>query len=256
MRIALCFFGITRNLQQNTLNSIETLLIRPLAEKDPTLRKFGHFNLVKYISNPRSGENMVPVEPEEFRLLNCDEVSHTDQSWLDDQLDYERIQKFGDCQGDQFCSLNNLVRQLYSLDRVTDILINTKERFDLVVYSRADLRFEKRIEIPAILPNTVYTPWFGKNRGLNDRFAMGDSSTMTKYGRRYSMMEQYCEETGLPLHGERFLLWYIRKKGIENADLTTIDFCRVRANGEAWVTDTSARLKLKYRMKRALDVFR
>jgi len=95
-----------------------------------------------------------------------------------------------------FYSLRNLVRQLYSLNQVTDILLHANEHFDLVIYSRADIRFEKRIEIPAIQPGKLYTPWFGKNGGLNDRFAMGDFATMIKYGKRYSMMWQYCQETG------------------------------------------------------------
>lgn len=256
MKIVICFFGITRNLKDFTLDSIERCLLGPVAEQDPTYKKFGHFNLVHHIFNPRSGEDNIPVDPNEFRLLNCDRVSHTDQNRLDAQLDYDGIQEFGDCQGDDFCSLNNLVRQLYSLNQVTDILLHADEQFDLAIYSRADIRFEKKVAIPKIRPGTVYTPWFDKYRGLNDRFAMGDVATMIKYGQRYSMIRQYCEETGHPLHAERFLLWYSKKQRFRNVDLTSIDFCRVRANGKAVLVDTSPRARLKYRLKKALHILR
>ena len=256
MKIAICFFGITRNLKNHTLDSIERNLLRPVAEKDAACRKFAHFNLVPHVSNPRSGEENVPVDTSDFKLLKCDIVSHTDQTWLDGLLDYEGIQKFGDWQGDNFVSLRNLVRQLYSLKEVTGILLRANEQFDLVIYSRADLRFERKVEIPKIRPGTVYTPWFDKYRGLNDRFAMGDFATMIKYGQRYSMIQQYCQETGHPLHAERFLLWYSKKQGLRNVDLTSIDFCRVRANGKAVIVDTSAGARLKYRFKKALRILR
>ena len=79
---------------------------------------------------------------------------------------------------------------------------------------------------------------------------------MIKYGQRYSMIQQYCHETGHPLHAERFLLWYSKKQGLRNVDLTSINFSRVRANGKAALVDTSAGARLKYRVKKALRILR
>ena len=102
MKIAICFFGITRNLKDHTLDSIKQHLLAPVADLDPAYKKFGHFNLVPRLSNPRSGEADVPIAPDESRFLNCDVVAHTDQSWLDHHLDYEQIQKYGDNWKDNF----------------------------------------------------------------------------------------------------------------------------------------------------------
>jgi len=223
----------------------------PLAAKDPRYRKFGHFNLISSVSNPRAGENNIPVDPNEFKLLECDAVSTTDQTWVDTHLDFAGIERFGDVWNDNFASLKNLLRQLYSLEQVTGLLLAAQERFDLVVYSRADLRFERKVEIPRLRSRTLYTSWFGKGGGLNDRFAMGDFETMVKYGQRGQLARQYCEETGKPLHAERFLFWITKKHGLRRADLTTIDFSRVRANGTVPEWDVVVKTRAKDRRTRA-----
>jgi len=251
MKVALCFFGITRNLRANTLSSIQSRLMAALAEKDPHYRKFGHFNLIRSVSNPRAGENNILIDPDEFKLLGCDPVTTTDQALLDEHLDIASLQKFGDVWEDNFSSLKNLMRQLYSLEQVTSLLLAAKQHFDLVVYSRADLRFERKVEFPRIRPRTLYTSWFGKGGGLNDRFAMGDFETMIAYGQRGQLARRYCEETGKPLHAERFLWWVTKKQGLRRADLTSIDFCRVRANGAVPEWDLVVKARSKDRRTRA-----
>lgn len=256
MKIAVCFFGITRNLKEHTLDSIEQCLLSPVAEKDPAYKKFGHFNIVSRISNPRTREREVSVNPMEFELLKCDAIAQTDQQLVDEQLNFDEIKKFGDGWNDNYFSLKNLLRQFYSLNEVTKLLLAAGQSFDLVIYSRADIRFQKPVKIPLIRANTLYTPWFDQYRGLNDRFALGDFATMIKYGQRCSMAQQYCNETGKPLHAESFLLWYANKQGLRNTDLTSIEFCRVRANGVVSPVKTSISAKLKYRVKKALRPFR
>ncbi len=253
MKIAVCFFGITRKLKEHTLESIEQCLLAPVAQRDPSYKKFGHFNLVHQISNPRTGEENIPVDPHEYKLLQCDLISHTDQDRLDAGFDCGIFEKFGDAWEDNFSSLRNLLRQLHSLNQVTELLIQARQQFDLVIYSRVDLGFEGKVEIPRVRPGTLYTPWFSKSGGLNDRFAMGDFATMVKYGQRGSTARQYCQETGRPLHAERFLSWYARKHGMHTVDLTSIGFHRVRANGTVPSWDATMRTRLRHRCKRALS---
>jgi hypothetical protein len=253
MKLAICFFGITRNLKQFTLASIEQHLMAAAAEHDPGYRKFGHFNLVQRILNPRTGEADVQVEADEYKLLKCDVVACTDQAWLDGQLDFAAAEKYGDCWEDGFIALRNFLRQLYSLNQVTRLLEESGQTFDVVIYSRADLRFQRKVVIPRIRPGTLYTPWFAKSGGLNDRFAMGDMATMTTVGRRLALTREYCEDTGKPLHAERFLKWYANQKGLRTADLTDIDFCRVRANGYVPVPDANPKAGLKQRFKHTVS---
>jgi hypothetical protein len=252
LKIAVCFFGITRRLKEHTLDSIQKCLLGPIARHDPDYKRFAHFNTMDRVDNPRAGEQNISVDPQEFRLLNCDAAAHTDQHRLNGEIDFEAIRKFGDAWGDGFRSLQNLLCQLYSLNQVTELLLRAQERFDVVIYSRADLRFEKEIVLPNVRPRTLYTAWFGKGGGLNDRFALGDSGTMVRYGQRGALARQYCEETGKPLHAERFLLWYCRKHRLRHLDLTSIDFCRVRATGAIPAWDLIVRTRRKDRYNRAL----
>jgi hypothetical protein len=254
MRIAVCFFGITRNFSKYTRDSIECCLLAEVAQRDPHFKKFAHFNRLTEVSSKRSRESGVPIDPDEFKLLNCTAVEQTDQDEVDRRIDLEYLKQFGDIWHDDFGSLKNLLRQFYSLNAVTELLRRNKETFDLVIFSRVDVRFEAPVEIPRIQPRTLYTPWFDKYRGLNDRFAMGDFETMVIYGRRQSMIRQYCEETKQPLGAERYLLWYARKQNLRTCDLTSMNFSRVRANGVVRPIDSTPKAKLKYHFKRGLEL--
>jgi hypothetical protein len=251
MKIAVCFFGITRNLREHTLDSIERHLFAPIAQRDPGFQRFAHFNQVRQLSNPRSGESNVAIAQDQCRLLGCQAAAETDQDWLDTHLDYKTFEAFGDAWQDNFSSLRNLLRQLHSLNQVTELLLRSGQEFDFVIYTRADLRFERTVEIPRFRPRTLYTPWFGKSGGLNDRFGIGDLQTMVKYGQRGTMALQYCQETGRPLHAERLLGWCARKHHLRCADLTSIQFCRVRADGSIPAPDRIVKYRLKYRIRRA-----
>jgi hypothetical protein len=251
MKIAVCFFGITRNLREHTLDSINRHLFAPIARADPDFKRFAHFNQVCQLSNPRSGEANVAIAPDECRLLGCHAAAETDQASLDAHLDFKTFEAFGDSWQDNFSSLRNLLRQLHSLNQVTELLLRSGEKFDLVIYTRADLRFGRPVQIPRLRPRTLYTPWFGKSAGLNDRFGMGDLPTMVTYGRRGAMALPYCQETGRPLHAERLLGWCAKKQRLRRADLTSIQFCRVRADGSIPAPDRIVKYRLKYRLRRA-----
>ena len=254
LRVAICFFGITRNFARHTLDSMERHLFSEIARVDPQFRKLAHFNKLTTVSNHRSGEGSVLINPEEFKLLNCDAVEQTDQDDVDQALDFEYIQQFGYTWRDNYASLKNLLRQFYSLNAVTNLLLAEKTRFDLVIFSRADLRFEVPVKIPRIRPRTLYTPWFHRYHGLNDRFALGDMATMIAYGRRKSMIRQYCAATGKPLSSEDYLLWYARKLELHTHHLKSINFSRIRSNGQVHAVDCGHKEKLKYDMKRGLEL--
>jgi hypothetical protein len=252
-KVAICFFGITRNFSKHTLDSIKRNLFETAARRDSNFRRLAHFNRLDAISSHRSGENSVLIDPQEFKLLGCDVVAQTDQDEVDKGIDFDYVRQFGDNWRDNYASLKNLLRQFYSLNAVTDLLLAEKTDFELVIFSRADLRFEAPVEIPRIRRRTLYTPWFQRYHGLNDRFAMGDLETMVAYGRRQSMIRQYCEEAGGPLRAEGYLLWYAKKCGLSSRHLKSINFSRVRSDGQVLAVDCSREEKLKFYFKRGLE---
>lgn len=254
MRIAVCFFGITRNFGKFALDSINTNLLAPVAQLDPQFRKIAHFNRINKVTGKRSAENNVAVDTEEYRLLNCDLVALTDQDEVDQRIDFDHIKKYGDSWRNDFSSLKNLLRQFYSLNAVTDLLLQDGVQYDLVIFSRADLRFAVPLKLPRIRPATLYTAWFDRFRGLNDRFALGDMQTMVAYGRRQSMMRQYCSELKVPLTAEHYLLWYMKRQGIATRFLTSLEFNRIRAQGKIIPIENGTGAKLRFHLKHAFEV--
>ena len=254
MKIAVCFFGITRNFAKYTLHSIERNLLAEVARYDPQFRRLAHFNKLTEVTSKRSKETGVAVDLEESRLLKCNVVELTDQHEVDQRIDsdFEFVKQFGDNWRDNFGSLKNLLRQFYSLNAVTRLLLDEKSKPDLVIFSRVDVRYETPIEIPNLRPGTLYTPWFDKYHGLNDRFALGDFETMVVYGGRQSLIRQYCEETKKPLGAESYLPWYAKREGLRTRDLRSMNFSRVRANGVVRPIDASLKGKLKYHFKEGL----
>lgn len=252
MRIAVCFFGITRNFARYTLDSMERNLFAKVAKLDPNFRRLAHFNRVTKVDGQRSREKGVEIDPEEYKLLNCHVVEQTDQEEVDRKIDFEHISQFGDYWHNDFNSLKNLLRQFYSLNAVTDLLLREKTWYDMVIFSRADLRFEAPVEIPSLQRLTLYTAWFQRYNGLNDRFGMGDMETMAVYGRRQCKIREYCAETRGPLTSEHYLHWYAQKMGLNSRHLTSMNFSRVRSNGTAMLVDVSAKEKLKYHVKQKL----
>jgi hypothetical protein len=256
MRIAVCFFGITRNFGKFALDSIDANLLAPVAQLDPGFRKFAHFNRIQKVTGKRSPENNVAVNPEEYKLLNCDRVALTDQEEVDQAIDFDFLKQYGDSWQNDFSSLKNLLRQFHSLNAVTDLLLQDGVPYDLVIFSRVDLRFEVRLELPKIRPGTLYTAWFDRFRGLNDRFGLGDLPTMVAYGRRQSMAREYCSELKIPLTAEHYLLWYMKRKGFATGFLTSLNFSRLRAQGKVIRIEGGMGPKFRFHLKRMLEVLR
>jgi hypothetical protein len=255
MKIAVCFVGVTRNYSKHTLDSIERNLFGVVAKHDPNFKKFAHFNKLAVLTNERSREIGVTLDQDDYKLLNCDVVEQTDQAVVDQEIDFEYLKQFGNTWKDNFGTLKNVLRQMYSLNCVANILERQNTKFDLVIYSRICLRFYKPIEIPRVIrPRTLYTPWFERFHGLNDRFALGDMETMLLFCRRQAMAREFIAETGLPMGAENYLLWYAKKKGLETRHLTSMNFSRVRADGSEKAIKDTVPEKMKYYFKRSLEL--
>ena len=115
MRIAVCFFGLSRSLR-TTHESIRENVLDPCRRTGETV-SLAHLYYQGRVTNVRSGEDAV-LDPDDYRLLDLDAV------WLQFKVPaelasiVERLKPFGDEWNDGFSSLNNLIRQLYSLSSV------------------------------------------------------------------------------------------------------------------------------------------
>jgi hypothetical protein len=227
--VAICFFGLTRSLGY-TSPHIFSRIINPI-EQYANVRIFLHtFNLSK-LTNARSREHNVTLQPDEFRLLNPHRFEVTDQEEFLQSLPGNYCQKHGDVFKDKFKSVQNVLCQMESLRRVTSLMMSDETMFDVVVYSRPDVLYFNTIDIEQLLlaeENAIYIPIFHRFSGSNDRFAFGRVDVMVRYGMRGDTLSTYCRQR--QLHPETFLTHTLRTHNI-TIKATSIMFSRVRADG-------------------------
>jgi len=231
-KIAIGFFGITRSLKW-TLTSIKKNIVQP-AQQLGDVRIFAHLYYQTHIVNPRSGEND-SLDPEEYRLLDCDEVNLEQPGRCLNEARYNWILSHGDAFHDEGKSLANLIHQLHSLQQVGRMI--DKWEPDVVIMARPDLMYHDSLynEIKKQLnrhKSCISIPnwqWFG---GVNDRFAIGSRESCRAYTNRLDFIQAYIKKTGGPLPAERFLRYCLNEHGIMPRPMRT-RASRIRANGTA-----------------------
>jgi hypothetical protein len=239
MKIAVCFFGITRSLT-HTIGSIESNILTP-ARAHGDLRVFCHFYNQSHIASPRTGEHGV-LDPEEYQLLRPDEVRlEQPDVYLNSDIAID-IRKFGDHYQNNFHSLNNLILQLLSLRNSWELAAPWTP--DICIFARPDLYyhddFSRYISRPggAEIQLANWGNSFGGVRndhllfGRNDRFSIcHEPRAMNAYGSRIEKARAYCSEYGHGLHSESFLRYALERDRIQ-VSFIPLRASRVRFGGK------------------------
>lgn len=240
LNIAVCFFGLTRSLKY-TIDSIEENIMNVLSENNIKCTKYIHTYDLEILTNRRSGENKCHLDLDEYKLLNCDHISITNQQDFLKSINFNIYKKGGDPWKDNFVSLRNLLCQLNSLMTVTRLWEknNENDKYDLVLYIRPDLLYNK-LCIDDIMMSfnekCLLTPSFHLMGGFNDRIAMGPPNLILPYGLRFQYAEEYVNNKNA-LHAERFLKNTITKYEIKHKPVWKLIGKRVRANGIVYFRD-------------------
>ena len=252
-KIAIGFFGVTRSLKW-TLPSIRENIIEPARQLGET-RLFAHLYQQNHITNPRSGEDH-SLDPEEYRLLECDEVTLEEPGHCLEAARYEWILSHGDAFHDDGKSLANLVHQLHSLQVVGRMIAAWCP--DVVVIARPDLQYHDSLgkimsQHLQLLPTALSLPnwqWYG---GYNDRMAVCNATACGIYTNRIDLISTYLERTGGPLPAERFLKFCLHEQGILPVTMPVFA-SRVRANGKV-VHENFEKASMGKRLRRVLDFY-
>ena len=234
-RIALAFFGITRSLRL-TQGSVRRNLVDPARALGSDVRLFGHFYDQERIENPRSGESG-PLDRDEYRLLDLDVVEREPPGDCLALHSFDTLKAAGDPWKDGFISLRNLVHQLHSLRRVTELALDWQPH--LVIFARPDLYYHDPVTAYLGLLSEAHRQWtlvpdWAQWRGVNDRFAIakGDDA-IRAYGLRANRLAEYCA-LGNAVHAERFLKFALADMPVR---LFPLRASRVRSNGMVVVED-------------------
>lgn len=239
-RVAICFFGLNRALS-STIESIRdqifTVLDRACIQYDVYLHTYS----MRVINNPRAAEMQATLGgwEEMLRLLKPVRYSVTEQGSFADRLNMSLYARHGEKSGfgfgtenldDTKIALKNALCQWNSLLQVTHLWQTNRSQYHAVVYVRPDMWYLDPIDPIALMnaePRVVYTPYWGRWGGLNDRFAFGSPDVATAYGRRLELAEKYAASK--PLHSEHFLKWTMQTWHGFESRFTSMRAIRVRA---------------------------
>lgn len=229
MKIAICFFGITRSLKFN-IKSINKNVIDP-CKNYGNVKLFGHFYEQESIHNPRSNENEA-LDLDEYKLLHLDFIDLEKPGCFIEDSDFEEVCKYGDEYSDGFQSVKNLFHQLWSLRKVT--LRALSWGADVVLFVRPDLLYHDSFdsEISRCLnadQDFILLPNWQHHGGYNDRFSIVKGKEAVRaYGCRYEQLLKYCSEKCASLQSESFLKYSIKKIRVK---FISVRASRVRASG-------------------------
>lgn len=232
IKIAVCFFGISRSLAF-TYPSIEMNILRP-AWDTGEVKIFVHFFDQEMIVNARSGENGA-TRRDEHLLLKPDWLQLEPPDNCLKQIPYDQIKSFGDAWGDGFQSLRNLMHQLHSLKTVSKAALDWQP--DIIVFARPDLEYHDSLAGPirkVLLShgNMVCLPsWQHWAGGYNDRFAICTADEAAKaYGERLNEVLVFCKEDDRSLHAEQLLKFVLTKRNVK-LRMTSARASRIRLDG-------------------------
>lgn len=229
MKIAICFFGLSRSLKY-TISSINKNLFDVLKKQNHEYIVFLHtYNLNKLV-NTRTGENDI-LNVDEYKLLSPDYFEITDQTIFDDTVDISKYNKNGYSLTYTDNTIMNIHRQNNSIARVWNLVGQTKIDFDFYIMCRPDIKLLFPIIIPIIIPKTLYIPNFAHYGGFNDRFCIGDKYSISIWSSRLSYIDEYCKNN--ILQSEQLLKYVMCRNHIDVKFMSTLfKFRRIRANGK------------------------
>lgn len=242
MKTAVLFHGLVQRSLRHVIGSIREHLLKPLEERGE-VRMFHHTWRIPHLENLRAGESGPAVAVEEIArwLPESDGEADDEESfvhlidWSDAFAD-NPMRHQGVSGASANVTLRNAVLTVHSAERVFDRFAMSGFEADLVVVSRADLHFLKKLEIPDPLPEwTVFAPSFHGWGGINDRFAFGSPLSMEIYARRSAFMEGWLLNPGRRNPEwvlKRWLKW--RKMQVR---MIQFPFQRIRADGQVFPLD-------------------
>jgi hypothetical protein len=232
MKIALCFWGLTRSLKY-TIHSIKKYILHVFKKYNIEYKIFIHtFKFDEKYNNPRTNEINIELDFEEYKLLDPDyiEIDHQDEVKTD--INVFKYRTNADPWKTEYISVDNFLCAMYSKKQLGKMVENCEETFDYIVYLRPDVRYHTYFDINYFtLANkyTICTPNFHLFPNLNDRFCILTMCNLKKYYSLFDKMYEYS--LSYQLHSERFQYHMFKIHYKWSIKYIPFQFNRVRANG-------------------------
>jgi len=232
MKVALCFWGITRSLKY-TIDSIKQHILNPLKEANIEYVIFVHtYKFNSEYNNPRAKEFNVKLDFDEHNLLNPDFLQIDDQDEFKFHHNIEKYRFLPDPWDSDYVCMDNFVCAMYSKKQLGIMVKKSGVSVDYVMYLRPDVQFYTSIDpryFTMTRSSNICTPNFHLFPKLNDRFCIITASNLEQYSSMYDDMYEYSRI--FPLHSEQFQHYMLTRQFHWKIRYIPIHFNRVRANG-------------------------
>jgi hypothetical protein len=248
MRVALCFWGLTRSLKY-TIDSIQSNVLDVLKKNGIQYTIFIHtYNINGSYTNRRSKEYNILLNNDECKLLNPDYIKIDDQDIIKESLNLQQYRTMNDSYENNYESVDNFILAMYSKLEVTKLVTGN---FDYYVYLRPDVRYISKLntsDFKLANDNTICIPNFqlwGDDMKFNDRFCIANRATYIIYGSIFHSLLDYSKQ--YTMNSEDIYYKYILAN---NLSLRYINFFfnRVRANGSEKIDYIIPKMK-SFRLK-------
>jgi len=253
MKVAICFWGLLRSLNF-TFHSIKENIFDVFSRMDIEYDLYVH----TYSNHSYYKKSKITIDDKIIYQLNPKIFINEDQFIFDSKIDYKSFQNKGDykifyfycyilflfnnyifivIKGDpwnnNYRSLINSIRALYSLWRTSIALEKSNIKYDFVVFLRPDVMYLNKIPFSFLLkyPDHLLIPDFHRpcsGGKVNDRMAMGNMKNMMVYGKRFEKALNYSKFK--KLHSETFLYDVLKLENINFIEVP-FRFKRIRRNG-------------------------
>lgn len=236
MKVCICFFGLVQRSLKHTIESIETNIFNVLKDNNIEYDIYLHTYNAKISSSSRSKEYDVPIDVDDYKLLNPRDYVIEDYDHFNNNFDFHEYRKYNDPWTNDYESFDNWIREMNSHWYVTKLWKSKKDSYDFCLYLRADLMYVTPLPLKHLIENInenknqniIFTAPWGKHSGLNDFIAIGTCDSMIYWGERIRSLHEYMQKIGA--NSELLVKYTVEKFNLKNIDLPML-FYRVRANG-------------------------
>jgi hypothetical protein len=240
MKIALCFFGITRSLKY-TIDSINKNILEILKKNKIEYDIFMHTYKLDSYENIRNNEKQDIVDNEEYKLLNPKYLQIDIQDTIKIQLKLEQYRTHKDPWNTKYNSVDNFILAQYSKFCLVKMIEETKNKYQYIIYIRPDCLYINKLDInyfKYVNDKSICIPNFhliGKHL-FNDRFCIANMKNYKTYGNIFELLLNISKKQ--TLHSETIIGEIIKNNKI-NIIRVPFNFTRVRCNGKIDKRDLS-----------------
>ncbi len=236
MKIAICFWGLTRSLKF-TIDSLKNNIFDQLDKNNIEYDKFLHtYYFEGKYNNKYSNEKNIKLDFDEYKLLNSDYFQIDNQDDVIKKIDFKKYE-YNNTVHNNRTMLKNAILALYSLKKISNMIQETNIKYDYILFIRPDSKILNKFNTRWFLlskKKKILSPRFGKSNGLNNRMFVGNYNQGIIFANALDYVEEYTENK--VFISEKFTFWLVRKKMFPNEKhlIRFIDFKfqRIRANGE------------------------